>query len=314
MTRSDFYYESKDGEHRIHAVSWIPDGEVKGVLQIAHGMVEFIMRYDRFAAYMADHGYAVFGNDHLGHGLSVNNEEELGFFHQPNGNYYAINDMHRLYKIAHGHYPDLPHFLLGHSMGSFFAREYIELFGKDLAGAIIMGTGYQSAAVIRTGRQLCDTLGHSKGWTHRSLRLADMVLGSNNSRFEPARTRNDWLTKDEAIVDAYNENPLNNFKFTVNGYQTLFDSIAFAHNRKHIAEIPKNLPLYFVSGADDPVGNYGKGVAQACALYQKAGMRDITFRLYEDDRHEILNELDYQKVYSDILYWIERKREDASQS
>ena len=279
MTRNDFYYPSKDGVHRIHAVSWIPDGPVHGVLQIAHGMVEFIMRYDRFASFMAEHGYAVFGNDHLGHGLSVNSEEELGYFHFPNGHYYAVNDMHRLYKIAHSQYPDLPYFLLGHSMGSFFAREYIEVFGKELAGAIIMGTASQPASVIQAGKNMCQALAMRKGWTHRSLRLAAMVLGSNNSRFEPARTRNDWLTKDEAIVDAYNENPLNNFKFTIEGYQTLFTSMGYAQNNKYINEIPKTLPLFFVSGAEDPVGNYGAGVAQACALYQKAGIYDITLKL-----------------------------------
>lgn len=302
--KNEFNYPSSDGRTSIHAIEWKPDGEIRGILQIAHGMVEFIDRYDRFARFMAGQGFVVVGNDHLGHGSSVVSEEDLGFFAERDGNKHVISDLHKLMLLTKRKYPNLPYFFLGHSMGAFLARQYACYFGHSLAGVIVMGTGYTPESLILTGKSICRSIASVRGWRYRSEFLRKLVFGNNNKPFEPARTRNDWLTKDEAIVDAYNANPLNNYNFTVNGYFHMFRSIEMCQKSANLARIPKDLPILLISGAMDPVGNFGEGVRQVCEAYLKAGLTDVTMKLYENDRHEILNELDHDVVDNDILNWM----------
>ena len=305
--KKEFFYPSKDGLTKIHAIEWIPEGEVRGVLQIAHGMVEFIDRYDRFASFMASQGFYVVGNDHLGHGRSVTDESQLGFFAEKEGNFCVIGDMQRLRVHTQKKYPDVPYFLLGHSMGSFLARQFIEIYGEGLAGAIIMGTGYQPAATLDMGIAMTAVIAKVKGSHHRSGMVNNMALGSYNAKFEPGRTKSDWLTKDEAIVDAYEANPLNQFLFTVNGYNNLFRGMRYAQRQKNLNKIPKSLPVLVVSGEDDPVGSFGKGPRTVAEIYRKTGLADVTLKLFPDDRHEILNELDKEEVDKYLLAWMEAR-------
>lgn len=296
-------YLSKDNQTEIHAIEWTPENEPVAILQIAHGMVEFINRYDRFARYLNEKGIIVVGNDHLGHGQSVSSPNQLGFFADENGNQCVIEDMHTLYSLTKIKYPHLPYFLLGHSMGSFLARQYIEMYGKELEGAIIMGTGQLPAALVTSAKGIASFLGQWKGNRHRSTFLTQLALGSNNKAFEPARTQRDWLTKDTEIVDAYNENPLNNFIFTTNAYYNMFEGIQYA--QQHVEDVPKDLPILVISGAMDPVGDYGLGPKKVYDSYIDNGIMDVQLRLYEDDRHEILNETNYQQIYNDIYIWLQ---------
>ena len=303
--KQEFYFPSKDGLTQIHTIEWIPEGEVRGVLQIAHGMVEFIDRYDRFASFMASQGFYVVGNDHLGHGKSVTDESQYGYFAKHDGNFCVIGDMQQLREDTQKKYPGVPYFLLGHSMGSFLAREFIEKFGSGLSGAIIMGTGYQSLATLDTAIALTAVLQQARGGHFRSEMINNMALGAYNKAFEPGRTKNDWLCKDEAIVDAYVSNPLNQFVFTVNGYYNLFRGLRYAERQQNLDKIPKDLPILVVSGAEDPVGEFGKGPRIVAEIYKKTGIKDVTLKLYPGDRHEILNELDKETVDRDLLNWIE---------
>ena len=305
--KQEFYFPSKDGLTQIHTIEWIPEGEVRGVLQIAHGMVEFIDRYDRFASFMASQGFYVVGNDHLGHGKSVTDESQYGYFAKHDGNFCVIGDMQQLREDTQKKYPGVPYFLLGHSMGSFLAREFIEKFGSGLSGAIIMGTGYQSLATLDTAIALTAVLQQARGGHFRSEMINNMALGAYNKAFEPGRTKNDWLCKDEAIVDAYVSNPLNQFVFTVNGYYNLFRGLRYAERQQNLDKIPKDLPILVVSGAEDPVGEFGKGPRIVAEIYKKAGIKDVTLKLYPGDRHEILNELDKETVDRDLLNWIEAR-------
>ena len=303
--KQEFYYPSKDERTRIHAIEWIPEGEVRAVLQIAHGMVEFIDRYDRFASFMASQGFYVVGNDHLGHGKSVTDESQLGYFAKHNGNFTVLIDMERLRKIAQKKYPDVPYFILGHSMGSFYVRQFIEKFGKGLAGAIVMGTGYQPIATLDLAIGLTAAFQQARGGHFRSSIINNMALGSYNAKFEPGRTKNDWLTKDEAIVDAYEANPLNQFMFTVNGYYNMFRGMRYSVRPKNLEKIPKDLPILVVSGEEDPVGDFGQGPRIVAETYQKIGIQDVTLKLFPGDRHEILNELDKEDVDKYLLQWME---------
>ncbi len=307
--KTHFKYPSQDKQTQIHAIAWEPDGKPAAVLQICHGMVEYIDRYDPFATFLLQHGYYVVGNDHLGHGESVTSDEKHGYFADPNGNECVIGDIHTLRKMTTEKLPGIPYFILGHSMGSFLVRQYIESYGAGLAGVIISGTGWQGNAALALGKRLCRSSANRHGWDYRSGRIDNMAFGSYNKQFEPARTSADWLTKDEAVVDAYLSHPWCTFKFTVNGYYNLFTSIQAAQDPKRIAQIPKDLPMFLVSGACDPVGENGKGVTEAYESYKNAGIKDVSMKLYENDRHEILNETDRDVVWADLLAWLEKERE-----
>ncbi|MGN1413326.1 MAG: alpha/beta fold hydrolase [Anaerovoracaceae bacterium] len=305
--KQDFYFPSADGLTTIHASEWIPEGTVRAVLQISHGMVEYIGRYDRFARYLNEHGFYVVGNDHLGHGASVVSNEKLGYFKDPDGNECVIADLDQLRQITEKKYPDVPYFMLGHSMGSFLIRQYMMLHGEGLAGVIVMGTGCQPGVVLAAGKGLCRILAAMKGWEYRSSLVDSMAFSSNNKKFEPGRTPQDWLTKDEAIVDAYRADPWCTYKFTLNGFYQMFRGIQFDQNPDNIAKIPKSLPILVVSGADDPVGGFGKGVQAVYDGFQAAGVKNVEMVLYDGDRHEILNETDYAMVYGDLLTWLEKQ-------
>ncbi len=305
--KQEFYYPSRDGLTQIHAVEWIPEKDVRGILQIAHGMVEFIDRYDRFAGFMSSQGFYVAGNDHLGHGKSVTDESQYGYYARHDGNFCLLGDMQQLREHARKKYPGVPYFLLGHSMGSFLARQFIEKYGEGLSGAIIMGTGYQPMATLDFAIGLTAVLQQSRGGHYRSSMIHQMAFGSYNASFEPVRTKSDWLTRDESIVDAYEANPLNQFMFTVNGYYNMFRGMRYAQRQANLDRIPKDLPILVVSGQNDPVGDFGKGPRIVAETYQETGIRDVTLKLFPDDRHEILNELDKETVDRYLLDWIEAR-------
>lgn len=304
--KQDLYYDSVDGEHKIHAVEWDPEGEPKAVLQIIHGMTEYIGRYDEFASFLADHGFCVVGNDHIGHGDSVNSPDDYGYFREKNGNKCLLEDIRTLQEMTRKQYPDVPYFILGHSMGSFLARQYIARYGDGLAGAVIMGTGSQPAATLSSAMLLCRLIALARGWKYRSQLIKNMASGNYNKRCGD-KTPAEWLSKNDENKAAYLSNPKCTFIFTVNGYYNLFYSFKDCQDKKTVAKIRKDLPILIVSGAEDPVGNYGKGVEQAYKLYQDAGIEDLQMKLYEGDRHEILNELDREQVYQDLLDWFEKR-------
>ena len=309
MKKEEFEFLSSDKKTMIHATKWVPDGEIKGVLQICHGMIEYIGRYDEFATFMAENGYYVVGNDHLGHGDSVLRADDHGFFGHPRGNINVIKDIHYLrimteVDLLMQKKKDVPYFMLGHSMGSFLLRQYLTVRGKGLSGAIIMGTGYQPAVVLKAGKAVCRVMSIVKGWKVRSRIVNIMAFGRYNRRIKSVRTIQDWLTRNEAVVDAYMHDPLCSYMFTINGFYQMFTGMQVAHNKKRIAKTPKNLPLFLVAGAEDPVGNYGEGVKKVYGNYLKAGIKDVKIKLYKDDRHELLNELDKETVYADLLEWI----------
>ena len=258
--------------------------------------------------------FCVVGEDHLGHGDSVRSESEWGYFTKYDGFNYIIKDLHTLHLKQAREFPDLPYFFLGHSMGSFLTRIYISYYGKSLAGAIIMGTGNQPPVLALLGKGLASLIALFKGEKYRSRFINNLAFGSYNRRFKPARTPYDWLTKDKAIVDEYRKDPRCTFIFTISAYKELFDGVMYVGKKSNIGKTPKELPLLLTSGAQDPVGGFGKGVIHVYDMYKAAGIDDVSIKLYDDDRHEILNETDRAQVYQDILAWLVRNTHLESDS
>ena len=305
MARTEhFYFASHAPGRQIHGVRWLPEGQPRAVLQITHGMVEYIERYQDFAQWLNERGFLVTGHDHLGHGNSIRTKADYGYFADEDANGTVLADVHRLTQLTKESYPGLPYFLLGHSMGSFYARQYLCQYGEELDGAIIMGTGCQPRMLVRAGKLLTTLVAAVKGWHHRSKLVTNVAFGGYNKRFEPIRTPKDWLTRDEAIVDAYIADERSSFIFTLNAYHAMFTGIDRLYDKNLLACIPKDLPVFFVAGEEDPVGDFGKGVRRAAQICRDAGVQKVDLKLYPNDRHEILNELDRQKVYEDLLRWM----------
>ena len=307
MTKEEvFSFPSADGRTTVHAVRWTPeDGKYRAVLQITHGMVEYIERYRAFAEFLNDNGFLVVGHDHIGHGESVVSKDEWGYFAEHPSDT-VVADMHTLREITRKEHLGVPYFMLGHSMGSYMLRKYLAIHGEGLTGAIIMGTGCIPDNTTKLAMFIAKLQAAFFGWHHRSKLLQKLSYDKYYHQFDLTGkdASNSWLTKDEEIVKTYYADPKCTFVFTVNAYMGLFEAVLFDNQQENIEAVPKSLPLFFVSGAMDPVGGCGSGVKKVYNKFDTAGKEDITWKLYDNDRHEILNETDRDVVYHDILAWM----------
>ncbi|WP_081669367.1 alpha/beta fold hydrolase [Lachnospira multipara] len=298
---------SCDQKSNVHVMIWKPDKALYpkpiAILQIAHGMVEYIERYADFAHFLTQAGILVVGNDHLGHGHTASCDEDLGYFRHENPENALVHDMHHLTNIIKAKYPNVPYFLLGHSMGSFMTRKYISIYGDELDGVILSGTGNQAKPLISFALTLTNIIGLFKGERHRSQLLANAMMSSYNNKIKNPKTPSDWISRDEEIVDRYVHDKYCTFLFTINAYKGMFRTIKYISKQHNIDKIPADLPMLMASGTMDPVGGYAKDVKKLYQRYSKR-INNITLKLYEGDRHEILNELDRETVYQDILNWI----------
>ena len=312
MAEQVYKFDSADGVSKIHCVKWTPEGEPVAVLQIVHGMVEYIERYRPFAEYLNRQGFVVVGHDHIGHGESVANEDEWGIMHAKHPSDIMVEDIYSHYKMTKEDYPRIPYFIMGHSMGSYMTRKCLCVKAKEmdgLSGAVIMGTGTEAPATINAGLAVINLLAFFRSDNYRSTFVRDMTYSAPYKQYDcPGATPdNSWLTKDTEIVKKYYSDPKCTYVFSLGAYRGLVESTKYDNKAENIAKMKKDLPVFFVSGAADPVGNMGKGVQAAYDKFQAAGMQDLSIKLYEGDRHEILNELDRETVYKDIYDWMKSK-------
>lgn len=304
MKKEEFYYDSRDEKSKIHAIRWIPDTEPKAIVQIIHGMQEYVDRYDEFARFLADKGILVVGEDHLGHGGS-SAKEDLGYFCKDDPATVVVRDVHRLKKLTQEQYPGIPIVLLGHSMGSFILRNYLFMYGTGIQGAIVMGTGSQPGIVLGMGKLITKVVGAFHGGDrYVSKFVANMAFGTYLKRIKNPRTVVDWLSVNEENVDKYVADELCGVPFTLNGFHTLFTFISRAQKGKNLKKIPKNLPIHLIAGEEDPVGAYGEAVLNLSETYQKLGLK-VTDRLVSGSRHEILNEDNRQEIYEELYSFVE---------
>ena len=299
--RTEHYFDSQ-GKGKIHYVKWAPQDQPKAIVQIIHGIAEHAGRYEDLAAYLNSQDILVVAEDHMGHGLSMKTGTQ-GYF--DGGWFTAAADCHKLTELTMEEYPNVPYILYGHSMGSFLARTLLtEYPDSGIAGAIICGTGWMSGAVLKAGLAACGLL-CKKDEKEPSQLLNKLVFGGYNKRVEHQRTSSDWLSRDDGSVDAYIADPLCGFIASAGLMRDMLTGITHIQKPENLDKMQKQLPVFFIAGGDDPVGDYGKGVRQAAQEFEKAGMEKVAIRIYPLCRHEIHNEINRQEVYEDVSQWIE---------
>lgn len=304
MISDTFTFKGSDGKE-IFTHKWLPENEtnIKAIVQIAHGMAEHSARYLNFAEKLTENNFAVYANDHRGHGKTAGAVENLGLYADSNGWDLVVNDMNQLTTTIKNNHAGLPVFLFGHSMGSFLARDYMFTHGDDIAGVILSSTGGDPGMLGNAGILVSKIESMLRGKTAQS-KLMDMLsFGSFNKAFKPNRTDFDWLSSVNEEVDKYINDPLCGTVFKAGFFNDLLKGIKKINKSKNIQKIRKNLPVYLFSGTNDPVGDFAKGVKQVYKSYEKAGLENLNIKLYENGRHEMLNESNREEVYNDVINW-----------
>lgn len=304
IIRKEYSVPSKSGVADVFARMWMPAEGAKAIFQIAHGMAEHGERYEEFAAYLCEKGFAVLVDDHVGHGKSVKSDDDLGYFGENGGWDAFVEDERSLTEMIKNEMPDLPIVFFGHSMGSFIAREYICRYGSDerIKAAVFCGTsGKNPASAIAI--TLAGAIAKIKGSRHRSKFIDKIAFGTYNNRISNPKTSFDWLSTDSALVDKYMADKYCGFLFTAAGYRDLFTILDRVSGKDWFSAIDKNIPVLVTSGEEDPVGLYSKGIKQVYNDLKLADVKDVTLKLYPGMRHEILNEVDRVRVYEDIAAW-----------
>ena len=301
---NEYRFPSSDGKNTIYAEIYSPKNvQPRGIVQLAHGMIDYTGRYTELADFLCSHGFIFAGNHHLGHGKSVSTPEDFGFFAERDGYKYVIEDIHAMNKHLHKSYPGLPLILLGHSMGSFISRLYVAEHPHSVSGIIIHGTGGPNP-LVGVGKLLAKVIRSFYGSHHRSNLINNMAFGSYNSRFPKEEGANAWLTRDIARVAGRDTDEFTSYKFTISGYIDLFTFLAGSNSKAWFKKYPKSLPTLIMSGDMDPVGDYGKGPRYVYKQLMINGADNVTLKMYEGARHELFNELNSGEVFDDILAWI----------
>jgi alpha-beta hydrolase superfamily lysophospholipase len=307
VNTTDFYFPSSDGTNSVHTRLWQPDTSPVAVVQLVHGVAEHIGRYDAFARFLAEHGYVVAGDDHLGHGLTAQNEQALGWFGDSDGWTHLVQDEKALRDRLHEQFPSLPLVLLGHSMGSFISRTYLGWYPQDFDGCILSGTGHHPQIVCQTGKRLAQWEIARHGSQCRSKTLQKVAFGGYLKGIENPIGENDWICRDEAVIHAYDADPLCGFTATAGLMRDMMEGLGIIGKKSHMTKMKKSMPVLFIAGQADPVGAWGKGVETVVTLFRQAGMQDVACTLYPEARHEVLNELNKTQVWADVLSWLEEK-------
>ena len=303
IAAKEHFFLSSDGETQIHVNCWIPE-QVRGVVQIAHGIAEYGKRYDEFARYLCQNGFAVVANDHLGHGDSIAEGSTPLFFSEHEGWTHVVDDMEQLRRETAANFPGVPYFLFGQSMGSFLSRTYLIRYPGKLSGCILCGTGNPGTMTILGGKKVVAHEIKKVGKTGYSKKADDLAFGSYNRKFAPNRTESDWLSASEANVDAYLRDPQCGGKISAGLMQDLLEGLWLITRKKNLQMMDLSTPVLFIAGQEDPVGDMGRGVQKAYQNFLSAGVEHAELKLYQGLRHEILNEETRTEVYEDVLTWL----------
>ena len=302
---SEISFPSADGKSTVHGEIYAPaSGEIRGVVQLSHGMVDYVGRYRLLSELLTSNGYVFAGNDHLGHGNTAGNDNDFGYFADEDGVVCVLRDLHSMNKQLRAAYPGVPIVLMGHSMGSFLSRLYVERHPHSISAHIIHGTGGPNP-LLPFGKALVKWKTHFRGKKYRSATLANLAFSGYNSRFDKSEGKNAWLSRDGAMVNGRDDDKFTSFIFTVSAYSDLFKMVGDSNSKHWFENYPKELPTLVISGGDDPVGNFGKGPDYVYKKLMVSGVSDVKLKIYDGARHELFNETNRLEVFADMLAWIE---------
>lgn len=299
----DLFYESR-GAGRIHGCRWEPQGQPKAVLQLVHGIAEHIERFEPVIRFFNELGYVVVAEDHMGHGKSIGDECPQGYFH--GGWFAAVEDTRLLMRYTMKKYPEVPYVLLGISMGSFMVRTLIAKYpDSGISAVVLCGTAWQDTMVLKVGRSMAELVCRTAGETKPSELLQRLMFGSYNQRVKEPKSDNDWLCRDRSVVENYDADPMCGFPPTAGLARDMLKGIHYIQQPEHLARMRKDLPVFFIAGDQDPVGNYGAGVMRCAKEFRTVGMTQVALKLYPGCRHDVLNELDCAQIRADVAEWID---------
>lgn len=307
LKEKHFTFRSKD-QREIFVYQWMrEDQAIRGIMQISHGMAETAARYKRFANVLTENGFVVYANDHRGHGKSADNIDKLGYLGEDDGFKLLVDDIARLtYRIRKEH-PNLPIYLFGHSMGSFAAQRYIMDYPNEINGLILAGSNGEQGFTLTAGKIISKIEMLFRGKKAKSKLMNTLTFGSYNKHFEPQTTGSEWLTRDKEELAKYLANPYCGTIFPTSFYYYFLDSLQYIEAEDNFHKIPTALPIFIISGDQDPVGDFGQGVVKLKERYENQGVKDLEIKLYKGARHELLNEINRDKVTEDIINWLERR-------
>lgn len=307
MKKNEFYYPSADGKTQIHAVQWIPEGKPVAVLQIAHGVTEYIERYEELAEFLTEKGFIVTGNDHIGHGKSIAPGGFPMYFGLAGSWDYVVEDIHACKERIEKEYAGLPYCLLGFSLGSFVVRTYLIRYPRTVNAAVLIGTGQTPLIQIALAKYIAGKEAGKVGEEHTSLMIKKLTFGTYNKKFAPNRTEMDWLCADNASLDEFIASPLRGEYMSAGLFRELLNGMAFTGKAENVRKMDKHTPILFLSGESDPVGDCGKGVKRAYKSFVKAGIENVEMKLYPGLRHDVLHEMCRKEIFEYIYEWLEGK-------
>jgi alpha-beta hydrolase superfamily lysophospholipase len=305
VTKGEFRLPSSDGIHQLYVREWVPEGDVRGVIQLSHGIAEHMGRYEEYATVLAQAGYYVVGADHLGHGRTANGPEELGYTAEKAGWLKLCADLERVYQRAKRAYPDVPYVLLGHSMGSFLARTFLIRYPGRVDGCILSGTGQEAGAVVTLGANIAHLTAKKVGHQGRSPFLQKLMFGSYNRGFDPAEGEYAWISGVPQVVADYEADPLSGGIATCRLVEDMMWGLTYIWKAENLRKMDLSTPILLYSGDKDPVGGQGKQVEKVYRRFVDLGCQNVTMKLYPGGRHEMHNEENRQQVFQDVLDWLD---------
>lgn len=307
MNKREFYYPSSDGKTRIHAVEWSPDESPKAILQIAHGVTEYILRYEEFAEYLTNKGILVVGNDHIGHGSSIAENAKPMYF-GPEGSFkYAVDDVNTLYKTTREKHENIPYIILGFSLGSFIIRRFLIDYPDTVDGAILVGTGQIAPIKIKIAKFIAKSEVKKHGEDNPTPMIKSLSFDNYNKLFKPNRTDYDWLCLSKTSLDKYIKDKNRGKELSAGLFREMLSGMEYTGKIDNMKKMNKDIPVLFLSGEMDPVGEKGKSVKKAYSDFKKVGIEDVDMKLYKDLRHDILHEDNCVEIYNDIYNFIKEK-------
>jgi alpha-beta hydrolase superfamily lysophospholipase len=287
----------------VRGYFFAPEGAPRAIVQLSHGMIDRIGHYDELILALVKEGFAVVGNDHIGHGETAETPEAFGHFGRRGARRDLVTDLHEMSLCARRRFGELPLVLVGHSMGSFLARLYAAKYGAELSALVLLGTSGKNPAVP-FGKLLADLLTLLRGRRYRSQLLAKMTFMGYLSHYREEKSHLSWLTRDPACRKEIASDALCHFIFTVSAYRELFSMLSEVNSRACFKATPRTLPILVASGTEDPVGAYGKGVKQVAASFSRAGVEHLALRLYEGARHELHHETNRDEFFSELVSYL----------